>query len=341
MSEQVKSEQFPHAELIFVTAEMARKWLRLNIENNRPIVETRKQDFLRDMKSDRWKKNGSTLVFTGPSAENPGKLIDGQHRLLACAEGGVGFWTLVAFGVDEDAFITIDRGQSRTTGQMLHLQSGVSDYNAVAATLVWLYRFRDGIMLNSGRPTTGESADLLQANHGIPESVSIARRVNSRFKAGPLPVIAICHYLFSRQDATLAEAFFDALATGASLREVDPVYHLRARIIASAGSSSKRISSYELLALMFKTWLAEREQRIMKGALRWVQAESFPNIGPVPNVNKIRTEKISPSAHAGRKRGPNRVHHDVPVHKVEPPKQPATKLDQLIQKHQGLDRRPN
>ncbi len=332
-----EDKNYPHTERIFITSEMARQWMKNNIINNRPIQLNRVQQYMRDMKNGRWKENAETIKFA-----DTGELIDGQPRLQACMEGGVGFWSLVAYGVKRDAFLTIDRGQTRTPGQQLFLMDGVGDYNAIAATLNILYRFRDGIILRGGKATATEVEELLLHNPGIADSVAAARRINRRFRAGPIPVIAICHYLFTRQDATLAEAFFDALATGASLREIDPVYQLRSRIISSSANTSKRIDSHELLALFFKTWIAEREQRTMKVALRWASAESFPNIGPVENVNKVRPEKAYHQAgQRKRKHVPPLVKEEVKPSPVKSP-EPETKLDRLIAKHKGLDeRRPS
>jgi hypothetical protein len=339
--------KFVNTQRVFMTAELARNLLRRNIENNRPIQEGLVKDYARDMKNNRWKENGSTIVVSGPSLENPVQLVDGQKRLTACIEAGVGFWTLVAFNVTKEAFITIDRGQRRSPGQQLHLETGIHDYNAVAATVGYLYRFRDGIMLSNGRPTQMEVSEILAMNPGIPESVLMARGIIHRFKAGPIPVIAVCHYLFTRQDATLAEVFFDNLATGAHLREVDPVYHLRARIINASASSAKRITQYELLALFFKVWNAEREQTMMR-TLRWAPAEPFPNIGPIESIRMMRPEKkTTPSAGAGRRkrRQSIQVPEPTPEVKASPEKkeekkyEPPTKLDLLIQKHKGLDKR--
>lgn len=277
-----------HSERIFITAERARQWLRLNIENNRPLNQERINQYSRDMKrTGGWKENGDTIKFA-----DTGELIDGQHRLQACAQGGVGFWSLVAYGVKREAFLTIDRNQSRTTGQVLHLTTGLNDYNAVAGVITWMWRFRDGIMLSTRHPTTTESAEILELHPHLKDSVSRARKVLTHFKGGPLSIIAICHYLFSRQDADLAELFFDAIETGASLRVLDPVYQLRERLIGAVSGSGRKIGAHELVALYFKAWLATKEQRTMKVALRWSAAEEFPNIGPIDG--KTPAEKLGP-----------------------------------------------
>lgn len=268
-------------ERLLVTPDMARKWLGLNIENNRRLSVRRIADYARDMKNESWTENGETIKFTVDM-----KLIDGQHRLLACVEANVGFYTLVAWNVPHKAFVNIDRNQSRSTGQLLHLVKGISDYNNVAAALAWLYRFRDGFMLSERdyRPTAKEILDLAEKHKDMPESVRTAIGINRRFKAGSVCTVAVCHYLFTRQDKDAAEGFFSELSTGADLRQKDPVFKLRERLLASYNSQrGKRLDTYDTIALYFKAWQAYKEKRTfgVETRLTWHPGESFPNIGPV------------------------------------------------------------
>jgi hypothetical protein len=315
-----------HTERIFVNAEMARRWIRLNIENNRPINQQRVMQYARDMRTGKWHENGDTIKFAVG-----GELIDGQHRLLACIDCGIGFWSLVAYGVKKEAFVTIDRHQARTVGQVLHLSTGISNYGHLAGALSWLYRFRDGIVLplTSARPTSGELAELFAEHPGMAESVKVAVSTNTRFRFGSVGAMAMCHYTFSRQDATLCEAFFDALAVGAGLREIDPVFRLRERIIAS---QAKRLPVYDLIALTFKAWNAEKEQRTMGGVLRWQVGESFPNIGPIAE-RKMRPEQKA--AHVPKKSArlkPGSAYKAAPTPSPANGNGVVTKLDQLLAK---------
>lgn len=316
-----------HTERIFVNAELARRWLRLNITNNRPINQARITQYARDMRAGRWQENGDTIKFA-----ITGELIDGQTRLSACVECGIGFWSLVAYGVRKEAFITIDRNQTRSPGQLLHLTTGVGNYGNLAGALGWLHRFRDGIVLPAAtsRPTSGELADLFAEHPGMAESVQTAVSTNTRFRCGSVAALALCHYVFTRQDATLAEAFFDALTVGAGLRQIDPVYRLRERIIAS---QTKRVPVYDFIALMFKAWIAEREQRTFSVHLRWQVGESFPNIGPIAE-RKVRPEQKVvnvPKRRVMEKRGSTVKADASPNGSV-----PTTRLDQLLAKSQRL-----
>lgn len=327
MSEANSPSKPVHTERIFVNSEMARKWLRLNMPGNRPISESRVKQYARDMKNGKWQENGDTIKFS-----DTGELIDGQKRLTACVECGIGFWSLVAYGVKREAFITIDRNQARSTGQLLHLTAGIGDYNNISSALRWLTGWRDGIVLNHSRPTSGEIAEMLAAHPGIVDSAAQAARCIRRFRAGPAGLVAFCHYLFTRQDATLAELFFDSLATGAGLRESDPVHRLRERIIASSASASKRIEPYELIALFFKSWLAEREQRTIITALRWQAGESFPNIGPITTNAKMRLEAVTPPVKPKRKSA-------IPTPTTRKSESRASKLDDLLSRAMSLDKR--
>jgi hypothetical protein len=323
-----------HADRQFITAELARRWMKLNIDNNRQLNNDRINQYARDMKASKWRENGVSIKFA-----DDGALIDGQHRLLACIQSGCGFWSLVAYGIKREALLTIDRGQPRTRGQVLRLESGLSDQNAVAATLAWLFRFRDGIMLQGATCTDTEMAELLVEHPGVKDSISAARKVIHQFKAGSISVVAICHYLFTRQDATLAELFFDSLAKGTGLREIDPVYQLRKRMISFA-TSGRRTEAHAIIALYFKSWNAEREQRTMN-SLQWQASESFPNIGPVGTA-KMRPEKVQELAKKQQSTRVARRKSSVTVvsgAKERPAANTgsAARLDALIAKQRGLD----
>lgn len=283
------AEKQVHTERIFVTSEMARRWLRSNIEGNRRVNSNRVNQYARDMKSGKWKENGETLKFA-----DTGELIDGQHRLTASVESGIGFWSLVSYGIKKEAFITIDRNQPRSIGQQLHLAYGATDYNNLQAALTWLSVFVDGIVAATrARPTASELQELFNENPGMQDSVRAAAVTHGSLRTPSRSALAFCHYCFTRQDATLAESFFEALSTGASLRTIDPVFRLRERIITSSAAANKRLSTFEFIALVFKAWQAEKEGRTIEGTLRWQVGESFPNIGPI-GTKKRRVEGVIP-----------------------------------------------
>jgi hypothetical protein len=71
------------ARLISVTPELAAKWLELN-DHNRGVVTARVDQYAADMRRGEWRVNGEAIKISAD-----GKILDGQHRLLAVLEADV------------------------------------------------------------------------------------------------------------------------------------------------------------------------------------------------------------------------------------------------------------
>ena len=63
-----------------------------------------------------------------------GKLLDGQHRLHAVIEAGLPIQSVVVYGMDDEAFRTMDTGKARTGGDTLSV-TGVGNHNHIAAAI--------------------------------------------------------------------------------------------------------------------------------------------------------------------------------------------------------------
>ena len=90
------------------------------------------------------------------------------------------------------------------------------------------------------------------------------------------------HYLFSRKDPALADEFFVKLAQGTNLKDDDPIYLLRERLMRENLKGSRtRMVPREALALTIKAWNAKRKNEKPR-SLRWrgngEGAEEFPVI---------------------------------------------------------------
>src|SRR5262249_5169864 len=121
-------------------------------------------------------------------------------------------------------------------------------------------------------PSRHEAMTILNENPGIEVSV---KKINKMRLASPA-MMAFCHYVFSKQDQTLADMFFESLETGENMRGGDPVYLLRERLIQNRMSKGK-LHAMKILALTFKAWQGTKTSTPMK-ALRWAVTEEFPSI---------------------------------------------------------------
>jgi len=83
-----------------------------------------------EMTTGRWKVNGDTIKF-----DDQGRLIDGQHRLMAAIQAGLTLTSFVARGLDaDDAFATLDVGARRSTADYLRYHGFASNVALLAAS---------------------------------------------------------------------------------------------------------------------------------------------------------------------------------------------------------------
>src|SRR4051812_37258312 len=82
--------------LVWITPKDAARMLA-GMESNRLKSPPHIAKLARDMKGGNWKVNGETIKL-----DHREKVIDGQHRLLACIQAGVSFQTWVISGVPNE-----------------------------------------------------------------------------------------------------------------------------------------------------------------------------------------------------------------------------------------------
>ena len=99
--------------VVTLTPEMAAAMLELN-QGNRPIGLHRVKRHV-----DRLKAGTFILTHQGISFAKDGTLNDGQHRLSAIAECGIGAEMQVTFGASRDEFLVVDKGERRTSADDL------------------------------------------------------------------------------------------------------------------------------------------------------------------------------------------------------------------------------
>jgi hypothetical protein len=104
----------PRYELVDVTPAIAELWLATYNLANRTPREARVATYARDMAAGRW-----TFTTQGISFGTDGRLLDGQHRLMAVVQAGVTVRMLVWHGVPLDA--VFDTGTARSLADVLHL----------------------------------------------------------------------------------------------------------------------------------------------------------------------------------------------------------------------------
>ena len=261
---------------MLVTPAMAKAWLETTNVNNRPLSEMHWMKIWLDIAEGRWKYNAEPISFG-----TNGALLNGQHRLQACAEGDTPIDTDVIFGLDPEAMSTIDIGKVRTAANIAHLEGIQNATVACAAAHLILLHENGGIQQLGNKqvePSKTKVNERVRIDHRISDLAGRAAGLGRSL--APPRAMACCYYLFSAQNPELAEQFFDRLASGAGLTKHDPVYLLRERLRTNSAGKAK-LPLLEIVALFFKAWIAYRNGKQVK-CLRWnnggANPEKFPEI---------------------------------------------------------------
>ena len=261
---------------VLVSPAMAAHWLETTNVKNRPLSEMHWMKIWLDIEEGRWKYNGDPISFG-----SNGALLNGQHRLRACAEGRKAIDTDVIFGMPPDAMETMDIGKVRTAANIAYLEGVENATAACAAAYLILVHEKAGIQQIGNKqvaPSKTKANERVRSDHRIAVVAGHTKNMG-RTLASPR-VMAFCYYLFSAQNLDLAERFFDHLASGTGLSEHSPVYLLRERLRTNSAGKAK-LPILEIIALFFKAWIAYRNGKSVK-CLRWnnsgANPEKFPEI---------------------------------------------------------------
>jgi len=237
-----------------VTVGLAQKYLDTMVKN-RPVDFARVGSYCDMVKNNEWEEyNGDTVKFT-PN----GQLLDGQHRMHMVLRMGKPMEFLVARGVPERAFSTIDQIKPRSLGHLLSI-AGEKSYTHLSSAIRTFHMLSLGKSLGlsrSMRLTPGAAFKLLKKHPELRTAVSFAYEADARSVMG-LGAFAGAYYACSLKDRKLAEDFFWSLGTGENLLREDNVYRLRKRYLQEQASLEK-VNRISRMGLLVKVWNAERE----------------------------------------------------------------------------------
>jgi hypothetical protein len=251
-----------------ITPEMAKQILENHNDNNRRISQLHVDWLTQQMTLGHWRFNGDPIRFAG------NRLIDGQHRLAAIAKYGKPVKCLIAKGLDESVFSTIDSGKRRSTRDALDV-SGERNTHVLSAALTVLHNYTNNCMMNTFSPSPDQMSTLLEKYPGIRESAS----KSGTFSVPGMPVsVSTCfHHLFGLRDENLRDDIFKKLKFGEMLNKKMPEYHLRGRL-ENASQKTAKMPKPVIAALLVKTW-NYRRIGIDCNVLVWKpEIEEFPKM---------------------------------------------------------------
>lgn len=250
---------------VIVTPEIAAAWLDKNDGNRR--VSARHVDRLaRDMKAGNFAFTGDPIRFDSDS-----RLIDGQHRLLACVKSGVPFETTVIYNLPPDVQARIDAGKSRSPGDILSMDGHHNTIQLTSAARFILAETAgvDAFSGSANNWTTSEILACIERHKELPASVRhvLGKRLPVGISAGH---VAAIHYIGARiiNAPKTADSFVEVLHSGVPLYEGDPAHAFREQVVRERGgnSATNRATKLRRLKHAWNLFSARQTRAILRSA---------------------------------------------------------------------------
>lgn len=246
-----------------VGAELAKKILEKNTMN-RPVKPGVVDFYVKEMKSGNWKEDtGDTIKIS-----DTGKVLDGQHRLLAIIGANVTVNLHFVYGIKEDVFTVLDTGSKRTVGDIFEI-SGVGSGSLTAAAIQTYNRLKSGRFgQQSSRNGALSATDLLKIYESNPNYWEDVKRKAEKYYTAfsrvlPSSLLAGLYCVFHDASALNADDFMSQLCSGENITNKS-ILQLRKKLIESKLSPQYSLSIEVKVGLIIKTWNYFRQGREMK-----------------------------------------------------------------------------
>lgn len=264
-------------EIVTVTPRLAKKLLEMNTRN-RKISPGNLAKVTLQMQRDEWKLNGEAIKIA-----KDGRILDGQHRLMASINTDTTFETLIVYGLDDDTQVTMDTGKVRPLGTLLGMK-GYKDGNTLAAIATaiirseqWSIRAAVSGGSNSFTITNQQVFERLELEPSIVDLPGLVKR-HARIGI-PGKTAGLLYYKFSEIDGEDAQDFFERLRSGADLERGHPVLTLRNTLSALKNNAKGQINQRHVAAITIKAWNKYRDgdsSSQLKFRVGGANPETFP-----------------------------------------------------------------
>lgn len=247
-----------------IDAEYARTLLMSN-ELNRSAKDDLISKYANDMKSGEWKTDTAEPIKISKN----GKLIDGQHRLMAIIKSGLEIDLWIAYDLDDDVFDVIDTGKKRTGGDTLKIFN-VDNAIKISASIQVYHKLKENLAINrSGfRMTALSNQDILFEYKKNPSKWQTATLKANKWylsfsKCLTHTEICALYFYLSNISENSADSFFNQLC-GVSSIENYSFHSLRKKLISDKISKESKMTSDVRKSLIIKTWNLFRRGKQVK-----------------------------------------------------------------------------
>lgn len=257
-------KKLKHFDLITITPDLAQDLLKLNTEN-RPVKSNVLERYTADLKAGKFHFTGETIKIS-----REGKLLDGQHRLLAVIATGLPMKTNLQAGLDPAIFTVLDTGSTRSIADVLALKN-YKYYNNISGAAKLIHIITSGNSFGSltSKHIRGNDAQLALVQTLDKDLLEDSCRISIESKRCKFIdqslIIAFVYILSTRGRLKEAETFLHLLSTGDGLGSTanSSIWLLRNRLIENLTSSTKLTleAKYFLLVSCWNVFLKGRSMK--------------------------------------------------------------------------------
>lgn len=239
-----------------ITAELAVQYLQSCNHGNRHINKPVVEKYAHVMRTGGWHVNGEAVKFSKTA-----RLLDGQHRLLACVASGVPLQVLVVRGLPETVMPTLDDGLKRSGSNVLGM-AGYKNAANLSAMSDLVYRYDHDLAFSTALANQTR-LEVLKHYPGLEECGVIATRCAQAFKRFPGSLFAGLYFLFADANQEKAAEFAKKFIDGTDLKDGDPILALR-KLAMSYAMQRGYWSGHHWQCYIIKAWNAWYTGKSMK-----------------------------------------------------------------------------
>ncbi|MEU2404477.1 hypothetical protein ABZ609_09175 [Streptomyces rubiginosohelvolus] len=254
----------------WVGVDLAAKWLERNLEGNRRTSAVRVRRYANAMTEGRWKLTHQSIAF-----DEKGRLIDGQHRLLAVIHSKTVVPMRVHVGADPSTFSVIDTGYGRVASQFMRV-ANANIIKGAARIILFAEQCKEngGEVAHMHRGTFDNDVifETVDQWPELQEYAAAASRIYRACGSSSTNMLAVLAQASRGSNPKAIESFSEKMILGEDMSKGDPVLLLRNRAIARMDRSLSYRDKTVLYGTTVKAWNAHARGEKLK-FLRFIYDE--------------------------------------------------------------------
>lgn len=240
---------------------------------NRPVKKHHVARLAIDMRNGDWGQHGNPIV-----RDQNGRVIDGQHRLIAVIESGATIEFCFVDGVDAAMQDSMDTGARRSVGDQLAMR-GEKNTNALASaiTLAMVWE-QNGKLVNFANYSHASVLRFFDQHPGLRDSTNFTIPFAKKIKY-PQGLAGAMHYRMAQLSPNDADLFWNLLGTGRVIENSEVIANLRDKFQTSSKSDIAAMKKVYRAAVTIRAWNAWVTGTQLKH-IKWApqNGEKFPTL---------------------------------------------------------------